>query len=138
MTTTTNGSVPLPTPRARRIPGRPARPPEHARVPDPPRTTAEPPRPAGHPYEAAAPGPVCAACGTAPGTVWSRPLARSVWAGPPGLPLCAHCAGTASGTPDREPVLLGDLLAVTAAALRISTPPPTAPEGTPGPATAAA
>ncbi|MCS0635289.1 hypothetical protein NX801_06385 [Streptomyces sp. LP05-1] len=62
---------------------------------------------------APAPGRVpCAAC-AAPDARWSAAL---------GLPLCAGCARAATDTTDREPVLLGDLLPVTAACLRI--PPP--------------
>ncbi|WP_344355250.1 DUF6083 domain-containing protein [Streptomyces gobitricini] len=56
--------------------------------------------------------PVCAACET-PGAEWSALL---------GMPLCAACTTVATGTPDREPVRLGDILPVTAAALRASAP----------------
>lgn len=56
--------------------------------------------------------PVCAACET-PGAEWSAAL---------GMPLCAACTTAATGTPDRDPVRLGDILPVTAAALRASGP----------------
>ncbi|MET9426125.1 hypothetical protein [Streptomyces sp. NPDC003036] len=54
-----------------------------------------------------APTPACAAC-AAPGAQWRAQLL---------MPLCAACAAAATGTPDREPVRLGDLLPVTAAVL---------------------
>ncbi|MEE1751364.1 DUF6083 domain-containing protein [Streptomyces sp. SP18CS02] len=58
--------------------------------------------------------PVCAAC-EAPGAQWSAPL---------GMPLCAACTSAATGTPERDPVRLGDILPVTAASLRIPVPSP--------------
>ncbi|WP_241838061.1 DUF6083 domain-containing protein [Streptomyces sp. CB03234] len=61
--------------------------------------------------------PVCAACET-PGARWSAPL---------GMPLCAACTTAATGTPDRDPVRLGDILPVTAATLRASIPAPRPP-----------
>ncbi|MFF8291537.1 DUF6083 domain-containing protein [Streptomyces sp. NPDC016309] len=61
--------------------------------------------------------PVCAACET-PGAEWSAPL---------GMPLCAACTTAATGTPDRDPVRLGDILPVTAATLRASIPAPRRP-----------
>ncbi len=62
---------------------------------------------------AAAPAPAlcCAVC-EAPGAEWSAVFA---------IPMCALCARTGAGAPDdRDPVRLGDLLPVTAAALRAS------------------
>ncbi|MER7107044.1 DUF6083 domain-containing protein [Streptomyces sp. NPDC000229] len=56
--------------------------------------------------------PVCAACET-PGAEWSAAL---------GMSLCAACTTAATGTPDRDPVRLGDILPVTAATLRASAP----------------
>ncbi len=61
--------------------------------------------------------PVCAACET-PGAEWSVPL---------GMPLCAACTTAATGTPERDPVRLGDILPVTAASLRASIPAPRPP-----------
>ncbi|MDN3294158.1 hypothetical protein QWM81_08865 [Streptomyces ficellus] len=61
--------------------------------------------------------PACAAC-EAPGATWSAPL---------GMPLCAACTTAATGTPDRDPVRLGDILPVTAATLRASIPAPRGP-----------
>lgn len=63
---------------------------------------------------AVAAGPGCAVC-EAPGAEWSMFF---------GMPVCARCARTGAGAPDdRDPVRLGDLLAVTAAALRASARP---------------
>ncbi|MFV2120529.1 hypothetical protein ACE14D_19675, partial [Streptomyces sp. Act-28] len=52
--------------------------------------------------------PVCAAC-EAPGAQWSVPLM---------MPLCPACTRAGTGSADRDPVRLGDVLPVTAAALR--------------------
>ncbi|MEU9980495.1 DUF6083 domain-containing protein [Streptomyces sp. NPDC050856] len=65
--------------------------------------------------------PACAAC-EAPGAEWSAPL---------GMPLCAACATAATGTPERDPVRLGDILPVTAAALRAHGPVPPPRTGSP-------
>ncbi|UUS31903.1 DUF6083 domain-containing protein [Streptomyces changanensis] len=64
-------------------------------------------------------GPACAACG-APGGQWSAALL---------MPLCPDCTRAGTGSPDRDPVRLGEVLPVTAAALRASgglprVPPP--------------
>ncbi|WP_262387209.1 DUF6083 domain-containing protein [Streptomyces sp. TRM49041] len=56
------------------------------------------------------PGPACAAC-EGPGAEWSVPFM---------LPLCPACTKAGTGSPDRDPVRLGDILPVTAAALRAS------------------
>ncbi|QGV82688.1 hypothetical protein EIZ62_15785 [Streptomyces ficellus] len=40
------------------------------------------------------------------------------------MPLCAACTTAATGTPDRDPVRLGDILRVTAATLRVPIPAP--------------
>ncbi|MEU7281846.1 hypothetical protein AB0A69_24190 [Streptomyces sp. NPDC045431] len=56
---------------------------------------------------ALAPLPACAAC-AAPDAQWRAQLL---------MPLCAACADAATGTPERDPVRLGDLLPVTAAVL---------------------
>ncbi|WP_052411308.1 hypothetical protein [Streptomyces sp. NRRL S-118] len=54
-----------------------------------------------------APAPECAAC-AAPGAEWTAALM---------MLLCGACAAAATGSPDRDPVRLGDILPVTAAAL---------------------
>lgn len=71
-------------------------------------TTWAGPRGAGAGRGAAA--PVCAAC-EGPGAQWSLPLM---------MPLCAACTKAGTGSADRDPVRLGDVLPVTAAALRAS------------------
>ncbi|MEU2183556.1 DUF6083 domain-containing protein [Streptomyces thermolilacinus] len=71
-------------------------------------TTSAAPRGAA-PARAAA-GPVCAAC-EGPGAQWSLPLM---------MPLCPACTRAGTGSADRDPVRLGDVLPVTAAALRAS------------------
>ncbi|CAL9471418.1 DUF6083 domain-containing protein [Streptomyces sp. enrichment culture] len=71
-------------------------------------TTSAAPRGAA-PARAAA-GPVCAAC-EGPGAQWSLPLM---------MPLCPACTKAGTGSADRDPVRLGDVLPVTAAALRAS------------------
>ncbi|MFB9390017.1 DUF6083 domain-containing protein [Streptomyces coeruleoprunus] len=68
--------------------------------------------------------PACIAC-EGPGAEWSDRLR---------MPLCAPCTRAATGSPDRDPVRLGDILPVTAAVLRSSG---TGPARVPSPRTGA-
>ncbi|MCP9974053.1 DUF6083 domain-containing protein [Streptomyces somaliensis] len=70
-------------------------------------TTSAAPSGAGPARPAA---PACAAC-EAPGAQWSVPLM---------MPLCPACTRAGTGSADRDPVRLGDVLRVTEAALRAS------------------